>query len=193
MRPRADAHGLVECFLDRALDRRRGCGADAEGRVAWHAAARDAEDARDVPERAQVDRADAQPRRSHASANEALERRVAAPVEARPRQLRLPRDHERVALEHLEERGERRLFRTRVACETAARRAADAWLARRRNEMDELRREQRRPAVGKRAALDPGQPRVAREANVREAVATVLLFAEEREAMRVNRARSELA
>src|SRR5947209_6254282 len=193
MRPRAYAHRLVECFLDRALDRWRGCRADAEGRIALHAAARDAEDARNVPERTQVDRADAQPRRSHAGANEALERRVAAPVETRPRQLRLPRDHECIALEHFEERGERRPFCARVACEAAARRAADAWLARRRDEMDELRREQRRPAVGKRAALDPGQPRVAREANVREAAATVLLVAEEREAMRVDRARSELA
>ena len=50
------------------------------------------------------------------------------PGETRPREARVPRDHERVALDHLEQRAQCRLVRVRMAGEAAARRAADGRL-----------------------------------------------------------------
>src|SRR5579864_8481796 len=193
LRPRAYARGLIERLCHGALDRHGCSGADAERRASRNGAANDGRTAGDVPDPAHVDYACPQSGRTEEPVLPLDEPLVPPPLEQRPAEPRLPREHERVALEQLEQGRERRLRRVCLAGEAAARRAADPRLVAVRDQMHERGGKPGRLAAGEGGSLDPREAGVSVEADIGKAGRVVLPVRVQGEARRIDRPRPELA
>ena len=144
-------------------------------------------------ERGEVDGGIREPGRREVALLELDERRRLAPVEQRQRQLRVPCDHERVALEDLAEPSLERFGPRLAARGAAARRVPDRTLAQPRvTEIDELGRQPRGSAFRQRDSLHPRHARVGREAPERKPGGRELTLGEEREPFRADGGVAEL-
>jgi hypothetical protein len=138
----------------------------------------------DVEEARAVDGRVAETRRGEIAVVQRDQPSIAAPVEQRQREAVRPDEHERVALDDLEESGEDRGVERPGAGEAVARRHRNARIARGRLEEDELAGEQHGVAARQRDPVDPRELGVGAQRHEREARLRVLAFVAERETLR---------
>jgi hypothetical protein len=186
----ADGERLGHRLSPRLLDGWCGCRADAE-RAPPTAHERD--DHGNLVDAAQVERRQSRKRRREMTRVVRAQVVRPLPVEERKGEPCVPREHECVALDQLEQRREQRASPRRRRGESVARRIGDLRLVETKAEVDELRRQPRVGAVAKPDCRHPAEARVGGEGNEGEPGGPVLLGCEECERLRGGGGRAELA